>query len=110
MAAALRDGVKFAFGTDSGVSDHGKNAAEFARLVSAGMTPAVAIRAATLDAATLLGRSDRLGSIEVGKDADIIAVATSPLDDVTQLERVRFVMRRGVVYKLEGARLPFPPQ
>ena len=110
MAAAIRDGVKFAFGTDSGVSDHGKNAAEFARLVQAGMTPANAIRSATSDAATLLGRSERLGSIEPGKDADIIAVATSPLDDVTQLERIRFVMRRGVVHKLDGARQAFPAE
>jgi imidazolonepropionase-like amidohydrolase len=110
MAGAIRDGVKFAFGTDSGVSDHGKNAAEFARLVTAGMTSAVAIRSATLDAAALLGRSERLGSIEAGKDADIIAVAASPLDDVTQLERVRFVMRRGVVHKLDGLRQAFPPQ
>jgi imidazolonepropionase-like amidohydrolase len=110
MAGAIRDGVKFAFGTDSGVSDHGKNAAEFARLVQAGMTPANAIRAATLDAATLLGRSDRLGTLEAGKDADIIAVAVSPLDDVTQLEKIRFVMRRGVVHKLDGVRQAFPAE
>ena len=90
------------------MSDHGKNAQEFALLVKAGMTPAAAIRAATLDAATLLDRVDKLGSIEPGKDADIIAVAASPLNDVTELERVRFVMRRGVVHKLDGARQAFP--
>ncbi|MGH8236242.1 MAG: amidohydrolase family protein [Steroidobacteraceae bacterium] len=66
------------------------------------------IGAATLDAATLLDRVDKLGSIEPGKDADLIAVATSPLSDVTELERVRFVMRRGVVHKLDGARQAFP--
>ena len=110
ISAAIKDGVKIAFGTDTGVSDHGKNAQEFALLVKAGLTPAAAIRAATLDAATLLDRVDRLGSIEPGKDADIIAVATSPLADVTELERVRFVMRRGVVYKLDGARQAFPPE
>jgi imidazolonepropionase-like amidohydrolase len=110
ISAAVRDGVKIAFGTDTGVSDHGKNAQEFALLVKAGMTPAAAIRAATLDAATLLDRADRLGSIEPGKDADLIAVAGSPLEDVTELERVRFVMRRGVVHKLDGARQAFPPE
>jgi imidazolonepropionase-like amidohydrolase len=108
IAAAIRDGVKIAFGTDTGVSDHGKNAQEFALLVKAGMTPAAAIRAATLDAATLLDRADQLGSIEPGKQADIIAVASSPLENVTQLERVQFVMRRGVVHVLDGARQPFP--
>jgi imidazolonepropionase-like amidohydrolase len=108
ISAAIKDGVKIAFGTDTGVSDHGKNAQEFAFLVKAGMTPAGAIRAATLDAATLLDRVATIGSIEPGKDADIIAVAASPLNDVTELERVRFVMRRGVVHKLDGARQAFP--
>ena len=110
IAKAIRDGVRIAFGTDSGVSDHGKNAKEFALLIKAGMTPAAAIRAATVDAATLLDRSSQIGSIEPGKQADIIAVATSPLDDVTVLERVRFVMRQGVVHVLDGARQPFPPR
>jgi len=108
ISAAIKDGVKIAFGTDTGVSDHGKNAQEFAFLVKAGMTPAGAIRAATLDAATLLDRVATIGSIEAGKDADIIAVAASPLNDVTELERVRFVMRRGVVHKVDGARQAFP--
>jgi imidazolonepropionase-like amidohydrolase len=108
VAAAIRDGVKIAFGTDTGVSDQGKNAQEFALLVKAGLTPAAAIRAATVDAATLLDRSDRIGTIEVGKDADIVAVALSPLDDVTELERIRFVMKRGVVHKLDGVRQAFP--
>jgi imidazolonepropionase-like amidohydrolase len=108
IGAAIKAGVKIAFGTDTGVSDHGKNAQEFALLVQAGMTPAGAIKAATVDAATLLDRVTTIGSIEPGKDADIIAVAASPLDDVTELERVRFVMRRGVVHKLDGARQVFP--
>jgi imidazolonepropionase-like amidohydrolase len=108
IGAAIKDGVRIAFGTDTGVSDHGKNAQEFALLVKAGMTPASAIRAATLDAATLLDRATTIGSIEPGKDADIIAVAVSPLNDVTELERIRFVMRRGVVHKLDGARQVFP--
>jgi imidazolonepropionase-like amidohydrolase len=108
IGAAIKDGVRIAFGTDTGVSEHGKNAQEFALLVKAGMTPASAIRAATVDAATLLDRVTTLGSIEPGKDADIIAVAVSPLNDVTELERIRFVMRRGVVHKLDGTRQVFP--
>jgi imidazolonepropionase-like amidohydrolase len=108
IGEAIKDGVRIAFGTDTGVSDQGKNAQEFALLVKAGMTPASAIRAATLDAATLLDRVTTIGSIEPGKDADIIAVAVSPLNDVTELERIRFVMRRGVVHRLDGARQVFP--
>jgi imidazolonepropionase-like amidohydrolase len=108
IAAAIKAGVKIAFGTDTGVSDQGKNAQEFGLLVKAGLTPAQAIRAATVDASTLLGRSDRIGTIEAGKDADIIAVALSPLDDVTELERVQFVMKRGVVHKVGGRRQAFP--
>ena len=109
MARAIREGVKIAFGTDSGVADHGKNAKEFALLVKAGLTPAAAIKAATIDAATLLDRMNRIGSIEPGKDADIVAVTGSPLTDVTVLERVRFVMRQGVVHLLDGGRQAFPP-
>ncbi len=107
-AGAIREGVKIAFGTDAGVGDHAKNAEEFTLLVKAGLTPAAAIRAATLDAATLLGQADRIGSLEPGKDADIIAVSGSPLEDVSRLERVNFVMRRGVVHKLDGKRQAFP--
>lgn len=107
-AAAIRDGVKIAFGTDSGVGDHARNAEEFALLVNAGMTPAAAIRAATVDAATLLGQSERIGSLEPGKDADIIAVNGSPIEDVSRLQRVNFVMRRGVVHKLDDKRQAFP--
>jgi imidazolonepropionase-like amidohydrolase len=110
IAGAVRDGVKIAFGTDAGVGDHAKNAEEFSLLVGAGMTPAAAIRAATLDAASLLGQADRIGTLEPGKDADIIAVSGSPLDDVKRLENVSFVMRRGVVHKLDGKRQPFPQE
>jgi imidazolonepropionase-like amidohydrolase len=110
IAHAVRDEVRIAFGTDTGVSDHGKNAQEFGLLVKAGLKPAAAIRAATSDAATLLDRAQQIGTIEPGKDADIIAVVSTPLDDVSVLERVRFVMRKGVVHKLDGARQPFPPK
>jgi imidazolonepropionase-like amidohydrolase len=96
---AIAAGVKIAFGTDTGVSKHGDNAKEFALMVRAGMTPAQAIRAATVSAADLLGRSAELGTLEVGHVADLIAVTGSPLDDVTRLERVDFVMHRGVVAK-----------
>ena len=105
---AIRAGVPIAFGTDNGVGAHGTNGQEFNLMVQAGMTPAAAIRAATVNAADLLGRSGTLGTVEPGKDADIIAVARSPLADVTELERVRFVMRRGVVHKLDGRRQAFP--
>lgn len=105
---AIAAGVKIAFGTDSGVSRHGDNAQEFALMVRAGMTPLAAIRAATIDAADALGRRDQIGSIEPGKTADIVAVAADPTADVTALERVDFVMHRGVTVKARGVRQPFP--
>jgi imidazolonepropionase-like amidohydrolase len=108
-ARAIAAGVKIAFGTDTGVSRHGENAKEFALMIKAGMTPAAAIRAATIDAADLLGRKDMLGSLEPGKFADIIAVTDDPLADVTRLERVDFVMRHGVAVKIGGVRQAFPP-
>ena len=104
LGRAAREGVNIAFGTDSGVSRHGDNAQEFALMVDAGMTPAAAIRSATVGAATLLGRQDRIGTIEPGKDADIIAVAGAPIENVRLLEDVRFVMRHGRVHKLGGER------
>jgi len=104
MARALRENVKIAFGTDSGVSRHGDNGQEFALMVDAGMTPMAAIRAATVNAATLLGHQDRIGTIEPGKDADIVAVAGDPLQNIRLLENVQFVMRHGRVHKMGGAR------
>ena len=98
---AIAAGVKIAFGTDTAVSRHGDNAQEFALMVAAGMTPAQAIRAATVSAADLLGRDD-IGTLTPGHTADLIAVAGSPLADVRQLEQVGFVMHRGVVAKAEG--------
>jgi imidazolonepropionase-like amidohydrolase len=105
FARALRERVNIAFGTDSGVSPHGRNAEEFALMVRAGMTPMAAIRSATVGGATLLGRQDSVGTIAPGMDADIIAVAGDPLQDVRLLENVRFVMRHGRVYKLGGRRV-----
>jgi len=99
MARRAHDaGVRIAFGTDSGVSAHGDNAQEFALLVRAGLTPIDAIRTATVNAAAHLQISDQAGRIAVGMPADLIAVAGDPLKDVTELERVNFVMREGVAY------------
>ncbi len=108
MARAIRGNVRILFGTDSGVAPHGDNAREFALMVKAGMTPAQAIKAATIDNATELDRP--IGAIVAGRDADIIAVTGDPLADVTALEKVDFVMRRGVVHKDGGKRQPFPPE
>lgn len=99
LARAYKAGVKIAFGSDTnGTSPHGANAREFALMVQAGMTPADAIRAATVEAATLLGSSD-VGVVEANRYADLIAVAGNPLVDVTELERVTFVMKGGKVVR-----------
>ena len=99
LEKAVPAGVKIAFGTDAGVSKHGRNADEFELMVKHGMTPAQAIMAATVNAADLLGIASDVGSIEPGKSADMIAVASDPLADVRILKQVGFVMRAGVVYK-----------
>jgi imidazolonepropionase-like amidohydrolase len=104
FARAVREGVKIAFGTDSGVSAHGLNAQEFGLMVRHGMAPAAAIRSATVAAADLLGRSDSIGTIEAGKDADIVAVRGDPIADIALLENVQFVMKHGRVHKLGGER------
>jgi imidazolonepropionase-like amidohydrolase len=102
MARRAHDGgVRIAFGTDSGVSAHGDNAREFALLVRAGLTPLEAVQTATVNAAAHLRISGEAGRIAVGMPADLIAVAGDPLSDVTELERVRFVMKGGVVYRQE---------
>jgi imidazolonepropionase-like amidohydrolase len=99
FARAHKAGVRIAFGTDSGVSAHGDNAREFGYMVQAGMPPLNAIRSATLDAATLLGQEAKLGTLEAGKAADVIAVPGDPVADIAVMTRVSFVMRDGVVYK-----------
>ncbi len=101
LRRAHAGGVRIAFGTDSGVSAHGDNAQEFALLVRAGMTPLQTIQAATVNAAAHLRISQDAGRIAAGMPADLIAVTGDPLADVTELERVRFVMRGGVVYRQE---------
>lgn len=95
---AYDGGVKIAFGTDMGVGVHGQNAKEFALMVGAGMPPAEALKAATVNAADLLQLSSTIGTIEAGKAADIIAVSQDPLRDIKVMERVSFVMRGGAIY------------
>lgn len=98
FAAAYKAGVKIAFGTDAGVYAHGKNWMEFIYMTEAGMPILEAIRAATLHASDLLG-DDRLGTIEKGKLADIVAVDGDPVKDVNSMSKMKFVMKNGVVYK-----------
>ena len=104
VAHAFASGVKVAFGTDAAVYPHGLNAHEFAVMVKLGLTPLQAIQAATVNAADLLGWSDKIGSVEPGKWADIIAVDGDPLQDVTTLERVKFVMKGGTMVKNDYAK------
>jgi imidazolonepropionase-like amidohydrolase len=99
LEKAYPAGVKIAFGTDAGVSKHGRNADEFELMVKHSMPPAAAIEAATMNAATLLGVDKDVGSLEPGKAADIIAVSGDPTKDVTVLKSVQFVMKDGVVHK-----------
>jgi imidazolonepropionase-like amidohydrolase len=101
IAHAFASGVKVAFGTDAAVYPHGLNAHEFAVMVRLGLTPLQAIQAATLNAADLLGWSGKVGTLEPGAWADIVAVEGDPTKDVTTLERVRFVMKGGEVVKNE---------
>ena len=98
---AYKAGVKIAFGTDTGVSAHGDNAQEFALMVEAGMPPMEAIVSATKSAAELLGQADHLGVISVGKYADVIAVKGNPIENITLLENIGFVMKSGKIYRAE---------
>jgi imidazolonepropionase-like amidohydrolase len=101
IAHAFASGVKVAFGTDAAVYPHGLNAHEFAVMVKLGLTPLQAIQAATVNAADLLGWSGKVGTLEPGAWADIVAVDSDPMKDVTTLERVKFVMKGGEVVKNE---------
>jgi imidazolonepropionase-like amidohydrolase len=96
---ALKSGVKIAFGTDSAVSPHGMNAREFGLMVDLGMSPAAALKTAGPSAADLLGLADRIGTLEKGKEADIVAVPGDPLKDIRSTEKVVFVMKGGAVFK-----------
>lgn len=99
FAKAYKRGVPIAFGTDTGVSPHGDNAKEFVLMVEAGMKPIDAILSATVIPAKILGTGDKLGTIEKGKWADIIATNGNPLEDISVVTEVSFVMKNGQIYK-----------
>ena len=99
IARAMKAGVKIAYGTDSSVYPHGLNGRQFKVFVKLGMTPAQAIQTATWNAADLLGWSDRVGVVAAGHFADLVAVDGDPTQDVTLLEKVRFVMKGGAVVR-----------
>lgn len=106
LGAAYKAGVKIAFGTDEALVPHGENAKEFALMVAAGMSPMDAIIAATGSAAELIGDAQDIGSVRPGRYADIVAVDGDPLTDITQLQRVQFVMKGGSIYKQNGQLVP----
>ncbi len=99
---AYKAHVKIAFGTDAAVYPHGENAHEFELMVGAGIPPMYAIQAATVNAANLLRHDKDLGSVSAGKIADVVAVPGNPIDDISLMKRVTFVMKDGVVYKLNS--------
>ncbi|MDX1618749.1 MAG: amidohydrolase family protein [Balneolaceae bacterium] len=100
---AYQAGVTIVLGTDAGGFRHGKNAVEFTYMVEGGMPPMEAIRSATSVPAAILNMEEQIGSIESGKLADLIAVEGNPLEDISTLEQVLFVMKEGTVYKHERA-------
>jgi imidazolonepropionase-like amidohydrolase len=99
---AYKAHVKIAFGTDAAVYPHGQNAHEFELMVGAGMPPMFTIQAATISAAQLLRHDKDLGTVTAGKIADVVAVPGNPIDDISLMKRVSFVMKDGVVYKLNS--------
>jgi len=102
VTRAYQGGVKFAYGTDAGVYPHGQNWEDFVYLVKAGLPPAYTLQMATVNAAELLGHQDELGAVSAGKYADLVAVPGNPLDDISVMSKVSFVMKAGVVYKRDG--------
>jgi imidazolonepropionase-like amidohydrolase len=99
---AYKAHVKIAFGTDAAVYPHGQNAHEFELMVGAGMPPMFVIQAATVNAAQLLRHDKDLGSLTAGKIADVVAVPGNPIDDISLMKRVSFVMKEGVIYKMHA--------
>ena len=96
---ALAKGVKIGLGTDAAVYPHGRNAEEFHQMVDLGMKPIDALKAGTSSDADLLGIADKVGTLEVGKFADVVAVPGDPLENIRQTEHTFFVMKEGVIYK-----------
>ncbi|HTE44298.1 MAG TPA: amidohydrolase family protein, partial [Gemmatimonadaceae bacterium] len=106
---AVRDGVLIALGTDAGVGAHGTNGHEFTLMVEwGGMTPMQSIVAGTMNGAKLLGWDNRIGTLSVGKLADIVAVPGDPLQDIHVMEKPSFVMKNGFVYKSQTVTQPLP--
>jgi imidazolonepropionase-like amidohydrolase len=101
---AVEHGVKIGFGTDAGVYPHGQNAREFELMVKDGASPALALRAATSADAELLGIADKVGSLEKGKLADIVAVPGDPFADISAMRKVFFVMKEGRIYRNDAKR------
>jgi len=99
FSKAVKAGVKMVMGTDAGVYPHGDNLKQLSRMVEFGMTPIQALQAASVNAATLLKKEQDIGSIKVGAYADIIAINGNPLEDISLLENVTFVMKGGKVVK-----------
>jgi len=99
MRSAFASGVRVALGTDAGVYPHGENGGEFWSMVTLGLSPVQALQAGTINAAELMGWSDRIGSVSAGKLADLVAVSADPVAEVRVLQHVQFVMKDGVVYK-----------
>lgn len=97
---AYKQGVKMAFGTDASIFEHGRNAEQFKLMNDAGMTPMDILKSATINAAELIGIENKTGSIEVGKWADLISVKGNPLEDISVLEKIEFVMKNGEIYKM----------
>jgi imidazolonepropionase-like amidohydrolase len=106
---AYKAHVKIAFGTDAAVYPHGQNAHEFELMVQAGMPPMFTIQAATINAAQLLKHDKDLGTLAAGKIADVVAVPGDPIADISLMKRVSFVMKDGVVYKLNSAPVELTP-
>ena len=106
---AYKAHVKIAFGTDAAVYPHGENAHEFELMVGAGMPPMFTIQAATINAATLLRKDKDLGTLAAGKIADVVAVPGNPIEDISLMKKVSFVMKDGMVYKLNGTPVLLPP-
>ena len=104
MKKAVAKGVRIGYGTDAGVYPHGRNLEEFAQLVTRGVKPLDALRAATMVDAELFGIADRLGSLEAGKLADVVAVPGDPLAEIRVMEKLFFVMKDGVVFRNDRAK------